>query len=166
MNLAFFAKIFSRCALSSSSFAKISCTWGKLVNTQIKGIDLLCAGKNNVCISCVFNGFKYILPFAFSLSTHCDSLILAYHSRSIDLHKYMCFYVVAIATSVDSCIKNWKDAYLRRHRHFVKKMFWDTYKGYMDMLNLRTNVGKLEKMAFSLSSLPISKMAAKFKKNR
>ena len=39
---------------------KLSCTLGKLVNTQIKGIKLLCLGKNNNCISCDFNGFKYI----------------------------------------------------------------------------------------------------------
>ena len=38
---------------------KLSCTLGKLVNTQIKGIKLLCLGKNNNCISCFFNGFKY-----------------------------------------------------------------------------------------------------------
>ena len=38
---------------------KRSCTLGKLINTQIKRIALLCTGKNNVCISCVFNGFKY-----------------------------------------------------------------------------------------------------------
>ena len=35
------------------------CTLGKLVNTQIKGITLLCTVKNNICVSCVFNGFKY-----------------------------------------------------------------------------------------------------------
>ena len=39
---------------------KRTCTLGKLVNTQIKVIALLCTGINNVCISCVFNGFKYI----------------------------------------------------------------------------------------------------------
>ena len=38
---------------------KRSCTLGKLVNTQIKGITLICTGKNTICISCVFNGFKY-----------------------------------------------------------------------------------------------------------
>ena len=36
-----------------------SCTLGKLVNTQTKGITLLCIGKNNTYVSCVFNGFKY-----------------------------------------------------------------------------------------------------------
>ena len=40
---------------------KRSCTLGKLVNTQTKGITLLCIGKNNICISCIFNAFKYIL---------------------------------------------------------------------------------------------------------
>ena len=35
-------------------------TLGKLVNTHTKGITLLCIGQNNICISCVFNGFKYI----------------------------------------------------------------------------------------------------------
>ena len=34
-------------------FHKGSCTLGKLVNTQAKGITLLCIGKNNICISCV-----------------------------------------------------------------------------------------------------------------
>ena len=38
---------------------KRSCTLEKLVNTHTKGITLLCIGKNNICISCVFNGFKY-----------------------------------------------------------------------------------------------------------
>ena len=35
---------------------KLSCTLGKLVNAQTnkKGITLLCKGKNNICISCVF----------------------------------------------------------------------------------------------------------------
>ena len=38
-----------------------SLAWlGKLVNTQTKGITLLCIEKNNICISCVFNGFKNI----------------------------------------------------------------------------------------------------------
>ena len=32
---------------------KRSCTLGTLVNTQTKGIKLLCIGKNNICISCV-----------------------------------------------------------------------------------------------------------------
>ena len=40
---------------------KRSCTFGKLVNIQITGVTLLCTGKNNICISCVFNGFKYIM---------------------------------------------------------------------------------------------------------
>ena len=39
---------------------KRSGTLGKLVNTQIMGIILLCTGKNIICISCVFNGVKYI----------------------------------------------------------------------------------------------------------
>ena len=38
---------------------KLSCTLGKLVNTQTKGITLLCIGKNNMYISCVLNGFRY-----------------------------------------------------------------------------------------------------------
>ena len=38
---------------------KRSCTFGKLVNIQITEFTLLCTGKNNICISCVFNGFKY-----------------------------------------------------------------------------------------------------------
>ena len=43
---------------------KRSCTLGKFVNTQTKGITLICIGKNNICISCVFNGFKYIYKSA------------------------------------------------------------------------------------------------------
>ena len=38
---------------------KRSCTLGKLVNTQAKGIALLSIEKHNMCIGCVFNGFKY-----------------------------------------------------------------------------------------------------------
>ena len=61
MNLAFSPKSFSRCALSSSSFAKTILYVRKLVNTKIKkGITLLCIGKNHICISCVFNSFKYM----------------------------------------------------------------------------------------------------------
>ena len=55
MNLAFFTKLLAQVLL------KRSCTLGKLVNTQTKVITLLCIGKNNICISCVFNGFKYIM---------------------------------------------------------------------------------------------------------
>ena len=39
---------------------KRSHTLGKLVNTYIKGITLLYTDKINICVSCVFNGFKYI----------------------------------------------------------------------------------------------------------
>ena len=40
---------------------KRSCTLGKLVNTNIKGITFLCTGKNNICISCVLMALS-ILP--------------------------------------------------------------------------------------------------------
>ena len=40
---------------------KRSCTLAKLVNAQIKEITLLSTGKNNICVSCILNGFKYIL---------------------------------------------------------------------------------------------------------
>ena len=59
MNLAFFTKIFYRWRNQAQVLLKLSCTLGKLVNTQIKGITLICTGNNNICISCVFNGFKY-----------------------------------------------------------------------------------------------------------
>ena len=58
--LAFFTKMFSRCALSSSSFDQTFLYLGKLLNTQTKGITLLSIGINNIYISCVVNGFKYI----------------------------------------------------------------------------------------------------------
>ena len=61
MNLAFFTKIFNRWRNQAQVLLKRSCTLGKLVNTQIKGSTLICTGNNNICISCVFNGFKYIL---------------------------------------------------------------------------------------------------------
>ena len=38
---------------------KRSCWLGKLVNTHIKEFTLVCTGKNNISISCIFNGFKY-----------------------------------------------------------------------------------------------------------
>ena len=38
---------------------QLSCMLVKLVNTQTKGIKLICLGKNNICISWVFNGFRY-----------------------------------------------------------------------------------------------------------
>ena len=61
MNLAFFTKIFSRVqVLLKLLLPKRTCTLGKLVNTQAKGITLLCIEKDNICISCIFNGFKYI----------------------------------------------------------------------------------------------------------
>ena len=60
MNLAFFTNVFLADVRNQDQvLLKLSCTLGKLVNTQIKGITLLCTGKNNICISCVFNGFKY-----------------------------------------------------------------------------------------------------------
>ena len=60
MNLAFLTKILGRCVNQAQVLLKRSCVLGKLVNTQTKGITLLCIGKNNVCISSVFNGFKYL----------------------------------------------------------------------------------------------------------
>ena len=45
-----------------------ACTLGKLVNTQTKGITLLCIEKNNVCISCDFNGFKYSLTVSYTFT--------------------------------------------------------------------------------------------------
>ena len=36
------------------------CTLGNLVNTIYKGNYVAMHRKNNICISCVFNGFKYV----------------------------------------------------------------------------------------------------------
>ena len=60
MNLAFLTKLLADLRNQAQVLLKRSCTLGKLVNTQTKGITLLCIGTNNICISCVFNGFKYI----------------------------------------------------------------------------------------------------------
>ena len=59
MNFALFTIFLADVLYQAQVLLKCSCTFGKLVNTQIKGITLLCTGKNNICISCVFNGFKY-----------------------------------------------------------------------------------------------------------
>ena len=61
MNLAFFTKILADVSNQAQVLLKRFRTLGKLVNTQTKGINLLSIGKNNICISCVFNAFKYIL---------------------------------------------------------------------------------------------------------
>ena len=61
MNLAFFTNFLADVSKQAQVLLKRSCTLGKLVNTKIKGITFLCTGKNNICLSCVFNGFKYIL---------------------------------------------------------------------------------------------------------
>ena len=65
---------------------KRSCTLGKLVNVHTKGITLLCIGKNNICISCVFNGFKWVLQenihdWAICYITMCI-LIIARQAKS------------------------------------------------------------------------------------
>ena len=62
MNLAFLPKFLADVRNQAQVLLKHSCTLGKLVNTQIKGITLLYTGKN-ICVSCVFNGFKYINNF-------------------------------------------------------------------------------------------------------
>ena len=63
MNLPFLPKFLADVRNQAQVLLKRSCTLRKLVNTQIKGITLLCTGKNNICVSCVFNGFKYINNF-------------------------------------------------------------------------------------------------------
>ena len=61
MNLeAFFTNIFSRCALSSSSFAKTFLYVREACKYTDKVNYVAMYRKNNICISCVFNGFKYI----------------------------------------------------------------------------------------------------------
>ena len=58
-NLAFFPKNFSRCAYSSLSFAKRFLYVREACKYTVKGNYVAMYRKNN-CISCVFNGFKYI----------------------------------------------------------------------------------------------------------
>ena len=60
MDLAFLPKFLADVHNQAQVLLKRSCTLGKLVNTQIKGITMICTGKNTICISCVFNDFKYI----------------------------------------------------------------------------------------------------------
>ena len=57
MNLAFSPKFLADVRNQAQVLLKPS--FRKLANTKIKGITLLCTGKNNICISCVLNGFKY-----------------------------------------------------------------------------------------------------------
>ena len=45
---------------------KRSCTLGKLVNTQIKVIALLCTGINNICISCVLMALSILKRKSFA----------------------------------------------------------------------------------------------------
>ena len=45
MNLAFFTKNLADVHIQAQILLKRSCTLGKLVNTQIKRITLLCTGK-------------------------------------------------------------------------------------------------------------------------
>ena len=59
MNLHFSPKFLADVCDQAQVLLKRSCTLGKLENTQTKGITLLCKGKNIICISCIFNGFKY-----------------------------------------------------------------------------------------------------------
>ena len=71
MNLAFSPKFLADVRNQARVLLKRSCTLSKLVNTQIKGITLLCSGKNNICISCFSNGFKYI----FNLTSFTKSIV-------------------------------------------------------------------------------------------
>ena len=57
--MAFSPKFLADVRYQAQVLLKHSCTLGELVNTQPNRITLLCIGKNNICISCVFNGFKY-----------------------------------------------------------------------------------------------------------
>ena len=68
---------------------KPSCTLGKLVNTQIKGITLLCIGKINICISCVFNGFKYSYQVKFITASYI--LAKRFHSNECFEKNYSSF---------------------------------------------------------------------------
>ena len=61
MNLAFSPKFLADVRYQAQVLLNHSCMLGKLVNTPTKGITLLCIRKNNSCISCVCNGFKYTL---------------------------------------------------------------------------------------------------------
>ena len=61
MNLAFYTKIFSGCAQSSSSFAKTFLYVREACKYIDKGNNIAMYRKNDICIGCVFNGFKYII---------------------------------------------------------------------------------------------------------
>ena len=50
MNLAFFTKFLADVRNQAQVLLTFSCTLGKLKNTQIKGITLLCTGKNNAVL--------------------------------------------------------------------------------------------------------------------
>ena len=52
---------------------KLSCTLGKLVKTQTKGIRLLCIGKMIFVSVAFFNGFKYINSKDPKLQNHCQT---------------------------------------------------------------------------------------------
>ena len=60
MILAFFTKIFSRCAQSSSSFAKTFLYVREACKYTDKENYVDMYRKNNICISCFLNGFKSI----------------------------------------------------------------------------------------------------------
>ena len=58
MNLAFSPNILADVRYHAQVLLKHSCTLGKLVNTETKGIMLLCIGKIFVSVA-FFIGFKY-----------------------------------------------------------------------------------------------------------
>ena len=80
---------------------KRSCTFGKLVNIQITGITLLCTGNNNICISCVLNGFKYTsknVTVPFTNTTWLNFYILHVHVTLfiLDTDKHVFWQTVKI----------------------------------------------------------------------
>ena len=61
MNLSFFTKCFGRSVQLSSSFGKTFSYVRDACKYKDKVYQADIYRKNNTCISCVFNGFKYIL---------------------------------------------------------------------------------------------------------
>ena len=56
----FFSKIFNRTVLLSSGFAKTFLYDRQIDVNRNRVCHIVQSEKNNICISCVFNGFKYI----------------------------------------------------------------------------------------------------------
>ena len=87
MNVAFFTKLFSRCAKSSSSFAKTFLYVREPCKSTDKGNNVaMYRKKNNICISWVFNGLKYIFPLFLFLTRKFLQLLNTQTFNLKDIH--------------------------------------------------------------------------------